>query len=158
MALTAKAARTINPRTSLFVRYVYLRDEFSGIDNRNGVEGGIAYVLINAPPNTLTVDGGVGYAHETRVVPPNLSTATLPAGAVYKLKISENAELNEEGRFVFSLSDGADWRFSNIVSVTAKMTSILSLKCSNTVRFVNAPTPGFQQTDTITAVALVAKF
>jgi hypothetical protein len=29
---------------------------------------------------------------------------------------------------------------------------------SNTVRFVNAPVPGFEKTDTITAIALVARF
>jgi len=158
VAVTTKAARAINPRVSVFGRYTYLRDEFSGIVARNGVEGGISYALINTPPNLLTVDGGIGYAHETRVVPPNISTATLPTGVVYKLKISDTTELNEEARWVFSLSNGSDWRFANVFSVAAKMTSILSLKVSNTVRFVNEPPPGFRQTDTTTAIALVAKF
>jgi putative salt-induced outer membrane protein YdiY len=36
--------------------------------------------------------------------------------------------------------------------------TIFSLKVSNTIRYVNQPVPGFQTTDTITAVALVAKF
>jgi putative salt-induced outer membrane protein YdiY len=158
VTVATKAARKIDPRTSVFVTYVYLRDQFAGIEDRNDVAGGIAYALIAEPRSTLTVDAGVGYAHETRVVGPHISTATVPTGAVYKLKISETTDLNEEGRFVFSLSDGTDWRFSNVFSVTAKMTSLFSLKFSNTVRFVNDPPPSFQKTDTITAAALVAKF
>ena len=35
---------------------------------------------------------------------------------------------------------------------------IVSLKVSNVIRYVNAPVEGFETTDTITSVALVAKF
>jgi putative salt-induced outer membrane protein len=158
IALSTKAARALTARLSAFGRYVYLHDRFAGIESRNGAEGGLAYILVDAAPHKLTVDGGVGYAHESRVSGPNLSTATVPAGALYTLKLSETAEIGDDGRFVFSLSDGDDWRYANVASVTAKLTTLLSLKLTNTVRFVNAPVPGFEKTDTITAVALVAKF
>jgi putative salt-induced outer membrane protein YdiY len=115
-------------------------------------------VLVNAAPHKLTVDGGLGYAHESRVIGADLSTATLPAGALYTLKISDTALVSEDSRVVFSLSEADDWRFANVASVAAKLTTILSLKASNTIRFVNAPVLGFEKTDTITAIALVAKF
>jgi putative salt-induced outer membrane protein YdiY len=38
------------------------------------------------------------------------------------------------------------------------LTSIVSLKVSNAVRFSNFPAPGFKRTDTVTSVALVASF
>jgi len=44
------------------------------------------------------------------------------------------------------------------IAVTAKLTTLLSLKVSNAVRFSNFPAPGFKKTDTVTAVALVAGF
>jgi putative salt-induced outer membrane protein len=158
LALTTRVARKLTPRTSAFVRYLYLHDRFAGIESRNGIEGGLSYLLIDAAPHKLIVDGGIGYAHETRVVPPNLSSAVVPAGALYTYTLSKTAEISDDGRFVFSLADSADWRFANIASVTAKLTTLLSLKLANTVRFVNAPAFGFEKTDTITAIALVAKF
>ena len=158
ISLTTKAARALTMRLATFGRYVYLHDRFAGIEGRNGVEGGLAYVLVDAAPHKLTVDGGVGYAHESRVSAPDLSTPTLPTGALYTFKLSETADISDDARFVFSLSQGDDWRFANVASVTAKLTTLLALKLSNTVRFVNAPVPGFQKTDTITAIAMVAKF
>jgi putative salt-induced outer membrane protein YdiY len=158
LALAAKAARALNPRTSVFSRYTYLHDRFAGIESRNAIEAGLAYVLADVAPHKLVVDGALGYAHESRVTGPDLSTATANLGALYTWKMSDTAEIKEEGRFVFSLSDGDDWRFGNIASLNAKLTTLLSLKLSNTIRFVNAPVAGFKQTDTTTAVALVAKF
>jgi putative salt-induced outer membrane protein YdiY len=38
------------------------------------------------------------------------------------------------------------------------VTTLFSLKVSNAVRYVNAPAEGFETTDTITSIALVAKF
>jgi putative salt-induced outer membrane protein len=156
--LTLQGARTLTLRVSAFGRYGFLHDRFAGIEDRNTLEGGLAYVLVNTAPHKLVVDGGLGYANEHRVVGPDLSTAIAPAGATYTLKISESAEISDDGRFVFSLSQGEDWRLTNIAGITAKITTVFSLKLSNTLRHVNAPTTGFEKTDTITAIALVAKF
>jgi hypothetical protein len=63
---------------------------------------------------------------------------------------------HRRGAAVF-LSDGKLARGNN-AKVSAKLTTIFSLKVSNTIRFVNQPVPGFLKTDTVTAIALVAKF
>jgi len=156
--LVFRAQRLLRPRLSAYGQYGYQRDRFAGILDRNAVEGGLAYVWIDQAPHKLIVDGGLGYANEQRVLGDDISTATAGGGGVYTLKFSETSELSEDGHFVFSLSDGDDWRYANIVSLTAKMTTILSLKLSNRVRYVNMPVIGFKSTDVITAVALVAKF
>src|SRR5947207_1327325 len=78
ISLTTKAARALTMRLATFGRYVYLHDRFAGIEGRNGVEGGLAYVLVDAAPHKLTVDGGVGYAHGGRVSAAALPSATLP--------------------------------------------------------------------------------
>lgn len=51
-----------------------------------------------------------------------------------------------------------DWRIGHVAALTTRVHSILSLKVSHTTRYVNFPPPGFEKTDTITSVALVAKF
>lgn len=156
--LTARGQRAITPRLSGYGQYGYLRDRFAGILNRNAVEGGLTYAWIDQAPHKLVADAGLGYANETRVLGDNLSTATLGTGAVYTLKISDTSEISEDGHFVFSLSEGRDWRYSNAVALTAALTTVLSLKVSNTVRYLNLQVAGFESTDAITSVALVAKF
>jgi putative salt-induced outer membrane protein YdiY len=153
-----RAARAITERLSGFTEYGYLRDTFAGIEHRNVIDGGLSYVLVRPDPHTLTIEGGLGYANEQRLTGDDLSTATAFAGAGYKLKLSENADISDDMRFGFSLSDADDWRYHNILAVNAKLVSVLSLKASNIVRFVNAPVLGFDTTDTITSIAIVAKF
>jgi len=156
--LTLRAQRPIKPRLSVYGLYGYQRDRFAGILNRNAVEVGLAYSLLQQAPHKLIVDAGLGYANEQRLHGNDLSTATLSTGGLYTLKISDTSELTEDGHFVFSLGDGSDWRYANAIALTAKVSTIFSLKLSNTVRYVNAPVVGFKNTDAVTAVALVAKF
>ncbi len=153
-----RAQRAIRPRLSSYGQYGYQRDRFAGILNRHAVEAGVAYSLLAQPRQMLVVDGGLGYANEHRVLGPNLSTATAGGGFVYTLKFSKTSEFSEDGHAVSSFARAEDWRYVNTLALTAKMTTLLSLKVSNTIRYLHAPTPTFKTTDTMTSVALVAKF
>ena len=157
-ALTIRAQRPIKPRWSGYGQYGYQHDRFAGMLSRNAVEAGVAYSVVERVPHTLIVDAGLGYAKEQRLLGNNLSTATLGSGGFYALKISQTSEFSEDGHFVFSLSDGSEWRYVNAVALTAKVTTTFSLKLSNTIRYLNLPALGFKNRDVVTAVALVAKF
>jgi hypothetical protein len=54
--------------------------------------------------------------------------------------------------------EGSDWRVLQVAAVTARLTTMFSLRVSNTIRYAHAPVPGFKDTDTNTSVALVAQF
>jgi putative salt-induced outer membrane protein len=153
-----RAQRLIKPRLAGYGQYGYQRDRFAGILNRHTIEGGLLYSLAQGDPQKLTVDAGFGYANEQRLLGDNLSTATVGGGGIYTLKISATSDISEDAHVVCSLSEGRDWRFANAVALTAKVTTIFSLKVSNTIRYVNQPVVGFKNTDAITAIALVAKF
>ena len=154
----ARAQRELKKRISGYGAYGYERDRFAGIDGRNVIEGGLAFKVIDQKRNTLTANAGLGYTNEQRLVGDDLSTATFGAGAAYKFKVSDTSDITEDANFNASLSNSADWRYANALALTAKLTTIFSLKVSNTLRYVNAPVTGFQSTDSVTAVALVAKF
>ncbi len=158
LVLALRVQRKIRARLSGFGEYGYQRDRFAGMLNRNVVQGGLAYSLLEQAPQKLTVDAGLGYANEERVLGKNLSTATLGGGGLYTLKISDTSQLSEDGHFVASLSDSNDWRYTNAAALTARVSAILSLKVSNAIRYLNLPVAGFKSTDAITSVALVAKF
>ena len=150
--------RTLTERLSAFGEYGYLHDRFAGIESRNTVAGGVSYALVRPQPHQLDVDAGIGYAHESRVEGETLSTAEALLGARYKYRLSDTADVTDDLTFSFSLSDSDDWRTGNAAALTVKIAAIFSLKLSNIVRYVNAPVAGFETTDTLTSVALVAKF
>jgi putative salt-induced outer membrane protein YdiY len=47
---------------------------------------------------------------------------------------------------------------SNTIAITAKLTTMFSMKFSSTVRHLNFPPPTYTGTDTVTSVAFVAAF
>jgi putative salt-induced outer membrane protein YdiY len=156
--LILRGERPIHPRLSGFGQYDYQRDSFAGILHRNALVAGVAYSALEDATEKFIVDGGLGYAHESRLTAASLSTATLGGGAVYELHLTDTSELSEDGHLVFSLSQGSDWRFTNTAAVSAKATTLWSLKLANTIRYLNFPDPGFRNTDVTTSIALVAKF
>lgn len=153
-----RATRTLTERLAVFGQYGYLRDTFAGVEHRNVIDAGVQYAVIRPNPHQLDVEAGIGYANEQRILGDDLSAAQGFAGALYKLKISDTAEISDEFRFAASFADAGDWRVANTAAVTAKLTTVFSLKLSNVVRYVHEPVLGFETTDTLTSVALVAKF
>ena len=153
-----RAARAFSPRLSAFGEYAYFRDEFAGIAHRNALVGGLSFKLVDLPKHVFFTDAGLGYMHETRLAADDVSSATWSLGAGYKWKISETAEFTEDFRVTGLFADASDWRILQAAAVSARLTKLFSLKVSNTIRYLHAPVPGFEDTDTTTSVALVAKF
>lgn len=156
--LLVRGERAWTPRVSLFGQYDYLRDLFAGLEHKNVVSGGVSFKTFERPRHSLLVDGGFGVTDERRLAADDLSAAVLLGGVEYKLKVSETTDLTEDVRYEQSLDHGADWRLDNTAAVVTKINSIFSLKLSNVVRYAHAPVMGFETTDTVTSVALVAKF
>jgi len=153
-----RSDRSLTTRATAFGQYTYLHDAFAAIDHRNVVAGGLSYLLVPPAPHELWVDGGIGYTNEQRLVGDDISTAIGLTGVRYKFKLSDTAEVSDDLGMEFSFSNGDDWRLNNLASVTAKLTTVFALKLSYATRYVNAPAPGIETTDTITSMALVAKF
>lgn len=153
-----RAERAINPRLSAFGEYAYFSDEFAGIDHRNSVLGGLAYKLVNTAAHQLTTDAGLGYLNEQRLTGDDVSSATYGFGSDYQWTISPTATLEDEARLTGVFETAEDWRFLHVISLTSQLTQLLSLKVSNTVRYLHLPPIGFRGTDTTTSIALVAKF
>jgi putative salt-induced outer membrane protein YdiY len=154
---TFRGSRNLTKAVSLFSQVGYMRDRFSGIAHRTSLEAGVSGAWERGRQSFGT-DVAAGYANERRVVGVNLSNALFAAGTHYKVKMSANADFTDEFRYSQSLQTKADFRMDHVASVTAKLTTLFSLKVSNTVRYVNAPVAGFKTTDTITSMAVVAKF
>jgi putative salt-induced outer membrane protein YdiY len=157
IATLFRSGRTLSPRLSAFGQYDFLRDLFAGIEQRHTIASGLSYLAINGAAHKLRLDGGLGYQHESRLDAEDTNSAVLLGGLVYRWKISMNGELVEEFHATLPVQRTDEWKIEQGASITATISSLFSLKVSSIVRFVNAPVPGFEKTDTTTSFALVMK-
>jgi putative salt-induced outer membrane protein len=151
-----RASRALNTRLSVYGQYDFLRDVFAGVEQRHVIEGGASYLAVDTAPHRLRFDAGLGYLYEEQPED-HFDSVTLSLGAAYRLAISATSELTYEPRFLLPFSDTSAWRFDQNAALAVALNSILSLKLSHTIRYSAAPPEGFEKTDTIMAVSLVAK-
>jgi putative salt-induced outer membrane protein YdiY len=152
-----RASRKLSERFSIYGQYDYLRDLFAGIEHRHTVEGGVSYLALERAGHRVRLDGALGYQKEIRFDAEDFDSAVAIGGVGYHWQITPTSELSDEARLILTMADAGQWKLDQVAALTAAITSILSLKLSNTIRYANEPVPGFEQTDTITAVALVMK-
>lgn len=153
-----RAGRHFSPRFELFAQGDYFKNEFAGIDRRLSGIAGAAYSVVKTPTQELKLQAGAGYTKEIRLAGEDKSFVSGQAGLLYAVKVSATTDVSEELSYVESFKDSSDWRIANALSVTVAVNKLLSLKASHTLAYLNEPVPGFGKTDTITSVALVAKF
>jgi putative salt-induced outer membrane protein YdiY len=151
-----RAARAINPRLSLFGQYDFLRDVFAGVDQRHVTEGGVSFLTFDTPLHRLRFDTGLGYLNEQRP-DDTFDSATLSLAAAYRMAVSTTSEFTYDPRFLQPLDDRDASKFDHTAALTVALNTILSLKLSHILRYSAQPPAGFDTTDSITAVSLVAK-
>ena len=151
-----RASRALNERLSVYGQYDFLRDVFAGVEQRHVIEGGVSYLAVDRAPHRLRLDAGLGYLHEEHPED-DLDSATLSLGAGYRLQISPTSELTYEPRYLLPFAETGDWKFDQDVALKVGLNSFLSLKVSHTLRYTAEPPEGFEKTDRILAVSVVAK-
>jgi putative salt-induced outer membrane protein YdiY len=154
----SRTEEALNTRASVFAEYGFFRDRFAGVDHRNNLNGGVAFKVLRSERQGLDIDLGVGYLNERRITGDSVSNGDYLLGAGYTLAFSENAELSDDFRVTGIMSQADNWRLEQTIALTTRIAARFSLKVSNGVRYAALPPPGFKKTDSVTAVALVAKF
>jgi putative salt-induced outer membrane protein YdiY len=154
----ARQARTLSPRADIFARAEYLVDRFAGIGRRTAIDGGFGWLLLNAAPHTLKVDGGFGATHESRLGDSDLTFASATASANYRWQVSRSAALTEHATMSTDVSEPGRWRLQNGLHLTAAMTRLFSGRVGHELKRVERPVPGFRKTDTVVSATLVARF
>ena len=141
----------------MYGQYDFLRDVFAGVEQRHIVEGGLSYLVLNEAPQMLRFDAGLGYLYENRPNDEQFDSATLSLGAAYRYAFSATSEFRYEPRFLLTFADADAWKFDQTAALAVAINTFLSLKVAHTIRYSADPPAGFDKTDTIMAVSLVAK-
>lgn len=156
LAALFRGARALNERLSVYGQYDFLRDVFAGVEQRHVIEGGVSYLVLSAAPHRLQFDAGLGYLYERRP-DEHFDSATLSLAAPYRYAFSTTSDFRYEPRFLLTLADLEAWKFDQTAALAVAINTFLSLKVSHTVRYSADPPAGFDTTDAIMAVSLVAK-
>jgi len=153
-----RGERKLTDPLAVFVLFTYLKNRFTGFDDRYGAEAGLSYQLLQQAEHTLSTEAGFGILKENRTDASGDSFATGRLAVDYKWKFSPTADFTTQVAYLDNLKTMKDWRLSNTNSVTAILTNLFSLRVSFKVDYINVPVTGKKKTDTTTTVALVAKF
>jgi putative salt-induced outer membrane protein len=153
-----RGSRDLTPRIDVFAEGIYYRNTFAGVDSRVGGTVGAGYKIIDEKTVHLRGEAGIGYTHEDPTIGETFDYAAVRGGLLFGWKFSPSAEFTEDASFSDDLSETDNWIFRSTTAVVADLTSILALKASYTYLYDNVPTAGFKKRDTITAIAVVAKF
>ena len=156
LASLFRASRALDTNLSVYGQYDFLRDVFAGVQQRHVLEAGASYLAVETAPHRLRLDAAAGYLYEEQVAD-HFDSMTLSLAALYRLAMSSTIELTYEPRFLLPLADSDAWKFDQNVALTVGINTILSLKVAHTLRYSADPPEGFDTTDTIMAVSLVAK-
>ena len=156
LAALFRASRAFDKRLSTYGQYDFLRDLFAGVEHRNVIEGGVSYLARDVRPHRLRLDAGLGYLYEQRP-DDDFDSATASLGAAYRFNISDTSDFTYEPRFLLPFAEAGAWRFDQNAALTVALNSVLALRLAHTLRYSAEPPEGFEKTDTIMAVSLVAK-
>lgn len=153
-----RGSRDLTARIDVFAEGIYYRNTFAGVNSRAGATVGAGYKIIDAKTVHLRGEAGFGYTHEDPSVGDSFDYAAVRGGLLFGWKFSPSAEFTEDASFSDDLSNTDNWIFRSTTAIVADLTSIFALKASYIYLYDNVPTPGFKKRDTISAIALVAKF
>lgn len=144
--------RFLSARDSLYVLVGALHDPFVGFELRSHVQLGYARLLVNQPDTHVTLEGGVDLAREAYVA--GLSPAfthLVAAQAALKLDHVFNESVSFADALVvyeplLTQPEGSafaphftDFRVSNVATLSAKVSSKLSVNVADTLEFRNEP-------------------
>ncbi|HSS45725.1 MAG TPA: DUF481 domain-containing protein, partial [Thermoanaerobaculia bacterium] len=153
-----KGSRDLTERVSVFVGTGYLKNRFAGLNSLISGEAGAGYKILAGPEHLLGAEAGLGYVRENRLTGGNRSYVSGRAGLSYKWQFSKSAAFTNDLSYLHDFGDLSNWTISEKAAITADLTSVFALKASYGLLYRNEPVPTFRKTDTVTAVAIVAKF
>jgi len=134
------------------------RDQFSGLDFRSVLDGGLGWALVRQPRWTLDGVTSIAWNHESRTIGEDIDH---PVGLLQLLsKIPFGAAGDTTQRFAYfpDFKESSAYRSEAEVTAQASMTNTLALKLGYLWRYANAPVEGFKKSDNTTTASIVLKW
>lgn len=139
----------------LFGTLRYVSDEFAGYDRRTTEVAGYGHQFLKQENMSFKGEFGAGGRQTEFVDGTHDNEAIARIGLDYQWQISKTSSFSE----VIYVEHGSNNTYTeSVTALTAKINSSLAMKVSYTIKNNSDPQPGFENTDTRTAVTLVYDF
>ncbi|MFP3873534.1 MAG: YdiY family protein [Thiohalophilus sp.] len=139
----------------LFGSLRYESDEFAGYDRRTTEVLGYGHQFLKREDMHLKGEFGVGGRQTKFVDDSDDDESIVRVGLDYKWQISKTSSFSE----VVYVEHGSNNTYTeSVTALTAKLNNSLAMKVSYTIKDNSDPQPGFDNTDTRTAITLVYDF
>ncbi len=137
----------------------WLRDKFTGIDDRYYIGPAVGYKFLIGPKHFLSAEAGVDYTSEDYTDNTSDDYMRGRAFGEYAFAFTDKTRFSQSLEYLHAFDNSSNY---NVNSETALITALgdkLSLKTSYTIHYDNDPVPkDLDDTDTILAVTIIVNF
>lgn len=134
------------------------RDQFSGIDLRSVLDGGLSWALVHDPRWTLDGVTGLAWNHESRTSGTNIDDPVGLFQLLSRIPFGAAGDTTQRVTLYPDFRTSSAYRTEAEVTAQAAMTEHLALKIGYLLRYSNAPVAGFRRTDNTTTASVVLRF
>ena len=136
----------------------WLKDRFSGIDQRFYLGAGGGYKLYTGPKHFLLGEAGLSYTAEEYT---DNSDNEFLGGRLfgkYEYRFNEKNRFTQSLEWLLDFSEFDNWNLNSETAVISALSDWLSLKASYLVKYDNEPVGSLKKTDRILGITLVVNF
>lgn len=153
-----RAEYRITSRFGAFALLSYQRDPFAGVAVRWGGGPGLAYTVVQAPRDTLSVDAALTAQRERSTTNVKQSFTAARTGLLFRHRVGAAAVFSQTLEWIANLETMDDQRLNSETALTAPLSRQIALRVSYLIRFDNLPEPGFERTDRILTTGVQIAF
>ena len=154
----ARAEYRLTRRLGAFALVSYQRDPFAGVAVRWGGGPGAAFIVLQAPRDTLSVETAFMIQRERSTTNAEQRFTAARTGLLFKHLFSAAAFVTQTFEWTANLETMDDQRLNSETALTAPLSRQIALRVSYLIRFDNLPEPGFETTDRILTTGVQIAF
>lgn len=153
-----KQTKSLGGNNYAFERVAWDRNTFSGVRSQWDGSVGCGRDLLNTDSDKLAAELGGGYIDEDQTVGGVNQFVSGRGHVKYNRTLSKTASFSQDAAYIRDFHSAGDYRLNTETSLTASITTAVSLKLSLKWTHVNAPPPGFKPDDTLSSAAVIFNF
>jgi putative salt-induced outer membrane protein YdiY len=153
-----QAKRKLTPIIGVTAGEKLERDQFSGIDVRSILNGGLSWALYHTPEWTLDGLTGIGWNHESWTSGLTRDHAVGLLQLLSRIPFGAAGDTTQRFTFYPDFNQSSAYRTEAELTAQAAMNAHLALKFGYLFRYSNDPVPTFKKSDNTTTASIVLRW
>ena len=154
----AKDEYTVSEKTYALGKLDVEGNKLAGYDLRITFNTGIGHRFIETDKHELSGEMGPGVVHEKRSNEKDLTYTSGRAYTKYAYKINDTANFSQDIEYLHDIENDNNYRINAETALTFKIAENISFKTGLSIKYVNTPPSGNENTDVYSSTAIVMTF